>query len=287
MTAPTLPATVRAERTASHHVTPVGPTLWSVALLRTRIEVRSFLRHKEAVVFNLCFPILLLALFGSIFSGELPGTGISVKQMLVSGVIASGLMTVSFQNLAIGVALDRDDGTIKRLVGLPVPRSAYFLGKVGLVATLVLLEVALLLGVGVVAFGLTIPTDPAKIATFLGVVLLGIASCSMLGIAYSSLARSGKNASAVVAPPFIVLQFISGVWLRFGELPAILRSVAELFPLRWMVQGLQSVFLPDTFAEHELGGGWDLHMVFGVLVAWTVASFLLCRLTFRWTGDRR
>ena len=108
------------------------PSILSVGLRRARLELKMYFRAKEAVVFNFLFPIMLMVLFGSIFGGEVEGTGVSYKQVLVSGVIAAGVMSVSCPSLAIGVAMERHDGTIKRLAGTPMPKGAYFIGKIGM-----------------------------------------------------------------------------------------------------------------------------------------------------------
>ena len=57
----------------------------------------------------------------------------SFTQYFAAGMIAAGIMLTSFQSLAIGIAIERDDGTLKRLRGTPMPPVAYFLGKIGLV----------------------------------------------------------------------------------------------------------------------------------------------------------
>ena len=56
--------------------------------------------------------------------------------------------------------------------------------------------------------------------TFAWVFLLGISTGTVLGIAYSSLAGSAKSACAVVIEPLLVLQFISGVYLAYNDIPA-------------------------------------------------------------------
>ena len=67
----------------------------------------------------------------------------------------------------------------------------------------------------------------------------------------------GKSATAVIIPIALVLQFISGDYLGFAQLPERLPAVASVFPLTWMVQGMRSVFLPEDFASLEQGA-WDL-----------------------------
>ena len=126
------------------------------------------------------------------------------------------------------------------------------------------------------------PTDPLKWLVFAAIFFLGIASCSLLGIAYTRLIRSGGSAPAIVQPPYLILQFISGVFMLYSEVPAGLRVVASIFPLKSMVQGFPYAFLPDWVARDDYGGGWQIEQVFLVLAAWFVASFVLARLFFRW-----
>ena len=74
-------------------------------------------------------------------------------------------------------------------------------------------ETALMLAVGMVLFGVELPTDARRWALFVAIFVLGVAACSLIGIAFGILARTAKSAAAIVNPPFIVLQFISGVWI--------------------------------------------------------------------------
>jgi len=99
------------------------PSALRVGLARARFEVRQFFREKDAVVFTFAFPIILLLIFGSVF-GDTIAPGVTFSQYFVAGMIASGLLTSSFQNLAIRVAEERDDGTLKRLAGTPVQLAA-------------------------------------------------------------------------------------------------------------------------------------------------------------------
>jgi ABC-2 type transport system permease protein len=252
-----------------------------VGLSRTRLELTAFFREKDSLIWTLLYPIVLLAIFGSVFDDEI-APGVSFSQYFLAAMVATGLMLVSFQQLAIGIALERDDGTLKRLEGTPMPRASYFVGKVGMVLVTAAVQIALLLAVGAAMFGITLPTDATSWATFAWVSVLGITSGSLLGIAYSSVPRSGKSAAAVVTPPLLILQFISGVFFVFTELPTWMQGVASLFPLRWMAQGMRSVFLPDSFAAAEAGGDWQLGLVAIVLVAWTIGGLVLALTTFRW-----
>jgi ABC-2 type transport system permease protein len=258
------------------------PEAVRIGTLRGGLEIRSFFRQRESVVFTFALPVILLALFGEIFHGTIGHTGVPFRQYFAAGIIASGIMSTSFVNLGIGVTVDRDDGTLLRLAGTPAPAAAYFLGKAISALVISLAEVAILLALGRALLGLRLPADPGRWLTFGWVFVLGVGTCSLLGVAISGLARNARSASAVVTLPYLVLSFVSGVYFVFSSLPAGLQHVAALFPLKWMCQGLRSVFLPAGFAAAEPAHSWQLGQVALVLAAWLAASLVLCLRTFRW-----
>ncbi|GAT65439.1 ABC transporter [Planomonospora sphaerica] len=261
------------------------PSVIRVGLSRAAFETRMFFREKDAVIFTFSFPIVLLVIFGSIFKAELEGTGLNVSQLYVAGLIGSAAMT-GFQNLGIGIAGDRDDGTLKRLAGTPMPPAAYFVGKALNTLLVSAVQVAILLAIGVAVFELELPSALSDWLTFTWVFVLGVLGSSLLGIAVSSLPRSAKSASAVIAMPFVVLQFISGVFIPISQLPEWVTRVASFFPLKWMCQGFRSVFLGDGGATLELAKSYELDRVALILGAWVVGGLVLCLTTFRWKGRR-
>lgn len=262
-----------------------GLGLGTLGLRQASTEIKQFLRSREQVVFTMAFPIIMIVIFGSIFSGDLGG-GVKFTQYFVTGMIASGLMTTGFQALAIQIPMERDRGVLKRLRGTPMPRPVYFIGKVAMVLAIGVAETVILLAVAVPFFDVSLPGTVSKWLTFIWVSLLGITACTLCGIAFSSVARTGRSAPAVVTPVALVLQFISGVFFVFTSLPTPMQQVAAVFPLKWMCQGMRSVFLPETFAGQEPAGTWELGRVALVLGVWCVGGLVLCLTTFRWTTKR-
>ena len=257
----------------------------TLALRQGVLEIKQFLRSRESVMFTLLFPVLLLVIFGAIFNFD-AAPGVPFSQYFIAGMIASGLLTVGFQSLAIQIPIERDRGVLKRLRGTPMPKSAYFAGKVVMVLAIGVVETAILLAVATLFYDLPLPSTVEKWLTFGWVALLGITACTLCGIAFSSLASTAKSAPAVVTPVALVLQFISGVFFVYTDLPTFMQRIAALFPLKWMCQGMRSVFLPDSFAAREAAGSWELGRVALVLAGWCVLGLILCLLTFRWTTKR-
>jgi len=260
-----------------------------LGLSRIGYETKVYFRQGDTVFFTFLFPLVLLAIFSIAFSaagnmGTRPdgSGGVSAAAYYLPAMIAAGILLSGVQNLAVDIAVERGDGTLKRLAGSPLPVLSYFIGKFGQVLVTSFFQVALLILFSRFAFGVALPSEPAKWLTLLWVYLLGIATSAVLGIALSRLPRSGKSATAVVIPIVLVLQFISGVFLQFSMLPEWLQNVASVFPLKWMAQGTRAVFLPDYFAAAEQNGSWDLGWVAVVLVVWLVAGAIASALTFRW-----
>ena len=262
-----------AERTAL-------PSVGRVSGTRAAVELKEFFRQRESVVFTLLLPVLLLVVFGAVLDYEI-GFGVSFTQYFMAGIIAAGILGASLQNMAISIATERSDGTLKSLAGTPMPKSAYFVGKVVQVLAVTLAIIVVLLLIGVAVYGIDLPSGMDWL-TFAWVAALGAAACTLLGIALSSLARNGRSASATVTPFALLLQFISGVFFQFSEIPGWMQTFAAIFPLKWMAQGFRSVFLPDVMAAQEPAGSWELGRTALILGIWCVAGLLLCVGTFRW-----
>jgi len=258
------------------------PGAWQLGLARGGVEVKTFFRDKMAVAFVFGLPPILLVLLGSIFGSQAAAQGVTVGQLFTAGMIAGGIMSTSFQYLAIAIATERENGMLKRLSGTPMPRMAYFAGKVVQVTVCTVAETVLLIAVGMLFYHLHLPTSPARWWTFAWVFVLGSAACSLLGIAASSVPRSAASAMPVITLPFTVLQFISGVYVPFSVVPDWMRTVASFFPLKWMAQGMRSVFLPEQAAALEPAGSWEHGLTALVLAVWIAAGLVLCAKTFRW-----
>lgn len=261
----------------------LGETL-RIGILRSGLELKQFLRQRESVVFTLFFPVILLFIFGTVFKDTI-APGVTFSQYFVAGMIASGLVNTGFQQLAITIPTERDDGTLKRLRGTPMSVSSYFIGKALLVTFLMIIQTALLLFFGSVVFDLNLPTQASLWWNFTWLVVLGSACSTVLGIAFSVVPKSGRGASAVVSPIVIILQFFSGVFFVFTSLPNWMQQFAAIFPLKWLTQGMRSVFLPEEFATQEVAGNWELGKTALVISVWLVLGLIFAIKSFKWSRE--
>jgi ABC-2 type transport system permease protein len=270
--------------------TPTGstPSTMSLGASRTALELKAFFRERDALIFSFLFPIIMLGIFSVVFGGEESSIGgdggptIDFTQYFLPGMIAAGIFLVSFQTLAITIAVERDDGTLKRLRGTPMPPVSYFLGKIGMVLVTAVAQTAILLAYAVLVFRVPLPTAASSWLTFAWVFVLGTAAGTVLGIAFSSVPKSARSAPAVVTTPLLILQFISGVFFVFNDLPTWLQHIASIFPLKWTAQGMRSVFLPPEFEAAEVSGSWQHGLTAVILTVWLLVGLVVCIRTFRW-----
>lgn len=269
--------------------TPSAPGTLRAGFASISLELRGYFRAPDNVFFTFLFPLLMLAIFGVAINGGgdigagPDGTGgVSAATYFLPGLVAAAILLSGVQSLAIGIAMEKSDGWLRRLGATPISPVSYFIGKIGSTLVTSLLQIALLLGFAAIVMRVELPSDPELWLRFGWLYLLGIATMSLLGIALSALPRSGKTATAVVVPVVLLLQFVSGVYLQFTQLPEWLQNFASVFPLKWLAQGMRSVFFPESFAAAELSGAWDLGLVAVNLGGWLVLGLVISLITFRW-----
>ena len=260
------------------------PGALEIGFKRGNLEIKQFFRQKESVVFTLLFPLILLAIFGSVFSTKI-APGVTFSQYFVAGMIASALVNTGFQQIAIFIPIERDLGALKRLRGTPMPAASYFIGKAIVVTVSMFMQVILLLAAGVAFFGVNLPTELNKWLLFAALIFVGSLVSTVLGVAFSSVPKNARGASAIVSPVVIILQFFSGVFFIFTDLPQWMQQVAAIFPLKWLTQGMRSVFLPESFATREIAGDWETERTFAIIGVWLVVGTFLAIRTFKWDRE--
>jgi len=259
------------------------PSPLRIGLSRVVPELKMFYRRPEQLALTFSMPAVICILLGSIFSAKLPHSDISTGAVIAASMLAYGILSTSFINLGISIAADRDTGALRRLRGTPATASSYFIGKILLVATASLAEAIVLLSVGVLFFKLRLPATVFGWFTLTWVFLLGIVSCSLLGIFISNLASNAVSAAVVTNGPAVGLQFLSGTYVPLAVLPTWMLTLGSIFPVKWMAQGFRSVLLPGKMVAFEPAGSWEYWHIFFVLTAWIIGGLAACLAVFRWS----
>ncbi len=191
-------------------------------------------------------------------------------QVLIPGIAGMGVLATTFTALAFNLTILRDDGVLKRWRGTPMPAGAYLAGLLGSAALNALLQVALVVTIGNVFYGVDWPQDPLLLVLFTG---LGVVCFAALGIAFSHAIPNEDAAPPDTNAVFLPVIFISGVFYSTDDLPEVLKVIAEALPLKHLIDGL---------SEAIVGGGGDAATAALVVAGWTVAGLVLAVRFFRW-----
>jgi ABC-2 type transport system permease protein len=230
-----------------------------------RFERKLFWRNPSAAFFNFLLPLLLLVLIAAAFASD-----DEELEVLIPGVAGMGVLATTFTSLAFNLTVLRDEGVLKRIRGTPMPPGAYLAGLIGSAALNAFAQVALVVVIGNLIYGVDWPSDPLMLVVF---TALGVVCFAALGIAFSHVIPNEDAAPAYTNAVFLPLIFISGVFYSSDDLPTALEAAAQALPLKHLIDGL---------SEAIVGGGGDVGVAAAVVGAWALAGLFLAVRFFRW-----
>lgn len=240
-----------------------------VFLHELRAQQRLFWRNREAAFFSFFFPILLLALIGSVYGDE-PIEGVRAPTYLLVGLLGYGVAANAFAGLAITLVVRREAGLLKRVRGTPLRPETYLAAVIGSTVIVIGLQVVAQLLLGVFALDADWPERPAL---FVFAILTGAAAFAALGIAITTVVRTAEGSSAVVNAVYLPMAFISGVFFSTEEMPAFLEAISEILPLTYFLDLIRATFVPrESFAASAVAA----------VVVWGVLGIVVAVRMFRW-----
>lgn len=232
---------------------PVPPSALRIGGARAGLELRLFFRDRAQVAFSFAYPIVMMVIFGSV----LPGA----RHPHLDGARPARARPTASARHPGGRVLRR-----QRRAG----------ARHGDIQLTVLLVVARY------GYDVPLPVDAAHWLTFIWVAAFGALAGTVLGIAASLLPHRSDAADTQIAVIALILQLFSGVFFVYSKLPAWMRDTAEVFPLKWMTQGMRSAVLPDAAKRAEVSGSWQHGWTAIVLALWIVLGVVVCARRFRW-----
>lgn len=236
-----------------------------------RLERKMFWRNPAAAFFNFALPLLLLAMFGAIFSGSQADLDV-----IVPGIAGMSVMTTTFVALAMNLVFLREQGVLKRLRGTPLPSGAY-LASMGLHAvTNTAIQVSIVIASGALIFGVGLPENWLMLAAF---VAAGVMCLTALGVALSHAIPNFDSAPVYVNMIFLPVIVLSGVFYDANTAPSALRDIAQALPLTHLIDGLSAAMVTGApFADHLD----DL----AVLLMWGAFGAIFAVRGFSWEARR-
>jgi ABC-2 type transport system permease protein len=236
-----------------------------------RLERRMFWRNPSAAFFNFALPLIFLALFGAVFSGEQENLDV-----IVPGIAGMSVVSTTFVALAMNVVALREQGILKRLRGTPLPSGAYLSAVALHAVTNTAVQVTLVTLAGRVFFGTGWPEDLLELIVF---VAAGVVCFASLGVALAHVIPNLDSAPAYTNAVFLPLIVLSGVFYDAEDAPRFLHDIAQALPLTHLIDGLSGAMVTGRPLIDNLS-----HLA--VIAVWAAAGVLLAVRGFSWEARR-
>ena len=241
-----------------------------------RAEQLTFWRSREAAIFVFLFPPLLFVLLASVF-GDGTEDGRPVSSYLVAGLIGYAVANTALGGLAITLVLRRESGILKRLRSTPLPGRLYLATVLLSNLLIVVLQSLTVLALGVLLFDADLPERPVE---FLLALAIGAVAFAGLGLAAAALIRSDEAVAAAVNVIVLPMSFLSGSFGSTEDLPAVLQAVADVLPLKYLIELVLATYVDNEPIGDHLGA-------IAVVAAWGIAGYIVAWRRFGWEPRER
>jgi ABC-2 type transport system permease protein len=192
---------------------------------------------------------------------------------LIPGLLGMNLMNSGMWGIGFALVDMRQRKVLKRFVGTPMRRSDFLLALISSRLVLMLIEIVLLLGFGVLAFHMRV------LGSLWAIVLLttlGAISFGGLGLLTASRAQKIESVSGLMNLVMMPMWIFSGVFFSAERFPAMLQPVIKLLPLTALNDALRATILQGASLGAQSGR-------LLILLLWGGISFALALRWFRWT----
>jgi ABC-2 type transport system permease protein len=186
------------------------------------------------------------------------------------------VMAATFVALAYNLTFLRERGILKRLRGTPLPSSAYLAGIAANAVANTVVQIAVVIVAGRIFFGIDWPSDWLALLVFLA---LGVVCFASLGVALSHAIPNSESAPAYVNAVFLPMIMLAGVFYDDEDAPAVLRDLAEIMPLKHLIDGLSGAMVSaEGLADHVTA--------LVALSLWAAVGVVLAVRGFSWDARR-
>jgi len=192
---------------------------------------------------------------------------------LIPGLLGMNLMNSAMWGVGFAVVDMRQRKLLKRFVASPMRRSDFLLALGSSRLVLMIVEVTLLLGFGVLAFHMKVEGSLLAILLLAG---LGAVSFGGVGLLTASRAQKVESASGLINLVMMPMWIFSGVFFSSERFPQVVQPLIKALPLTALNDALRAIILQGA----SLSSQW---MQLAVLAVWGVASFFLALKLFRWS----
>jgi ABC-type multidrug transport system permease subunit len=207
----------------------------------------------------------------TVFTSSEPGS--RYIDFLIPGLLGMNLMNSGMWGMGFALVDMRQRKLLKRFVATPMRRGDFLLALIGSRLMLMVAEVALLLGFGVVVFHMRVL---GSVWSILLIGAIGAIAFGGLGLLTASRAQKIETASGLMNLVMMPMWIFTGVFFSYERFPALVQPFIKALPLTALNDALRATILEGAALASQSGR-------IAIVVAWGVISFALALRWFRWT----
>jgi len=199
-------------------------------------------------------------------------TGSRYVDFLIPGLIGLNLLGTGMWGVGFPIATARQQKLLKRMIATPMRRSDYLWSLMLARAVWLVLEVAAVLGFGMLAFGIQVRGSWLAFALICAV---GAYAFSALGLLVVSRARTVEAVSGLMNFVMMPMWLLSGSFFSADRFPDAMQPLVRALPLTLVNDALRAI---ANEGAGLAGVAWPL----AALALWGVVSFGVAVWAFRW-----
>jgi ABC-2 type transport system permease protein len=192
---------------------------------------------------------------------------------LIPGLLGMNLMNSGMWGIGFALVEMRQRKLLKRLIATPMRKSDFLLALTTSRLVLMLLEVSLLLGFGVLVFHMKIA---GSIFSILLLGALGAIAFGGLGLLTASRAQKIESVSGLINLVMMPMWIFSGVFFSYERFPSIIQPFIKILPLTVLNDALRASILQGATLASQ-----STRLL--LLAVWGGVCFVLALRWFRWT----
>ncbi|WP_372663149.1 ABC transporter permease [Cohnella sp.] len=197
---------------------------------------------------------------------------LSYVDFLLTGMIALSVAQGGLFGMVDMVDMRRK-GLLKRLRMTPVKMGLFGLGGMMVRFVLGIVQIIILAAVGVFGFGANLHLDlPTLVVAF----FIGALAFNAIGYLFSSFSKSIEAYMGMANIASFLMMFLSGIFFPTSGLPEWLKSVTDVIPLTYFVNGMRDGMVYGSGIA--TGEFW---MGIGILAIWGAIAFAVGAMIFR------
>jgi ABC-2 type transport system permease protein len=184
----------------------------------------------------------------------------STQLNIVPGLLGTILTMTMLIFTALSVTRESERGTLESLLAMPITPLEIMLGKIAPYVLIGFLQATLILGAGVLLFGVPVVGDLTLLAAL---TTLFIATNLAIGYTFSTLAQNQLQAIQMTMMFFLPNLLLSGFMFPFAGMPLWAQWISETLPLTHFVRIVRAIMLKgSTLADLQV----DSLALFGLML---------------------